>query len=136
MDHPSERDVPAGGPAHAPATGPRGLLASPFFRLLAINWLIGAFAAVLVLGGLLALDTAGLRGLILNSPEPWLPILVLLFGLMVTLCSAAMGAAIMALPSEEDGEPRGGHRARPRRAAGLLRPALVPARVPVRAPRR
>jgi hypothetical protein len=112
------------------ATEGQGLLASPFFRLLAINWLIGAFAAVLVLGGLLWLDTGGLRSLILNSPEPWLPIVVLLFGLMITLCSAAMGAAVMALPSEADGGNDRGLKARVAKdeLAGL---ALVP--VPARA---
>ena len=37
------------GPEAPEAKQARGLLHSPFFRLLAINWLIGAFAAVLVL---------------------------------------------------------------------------------------
>ena len=103
------------------------LLAQPFFRLLAINWLIGAFAAGLVLGGLLWLDTGGLRSLILASDQPWLPVAVLLAGLMITLCSAAMGAAIMALPSEPG--DHGGRRARGETQVAL-EPALVP--VPVR----
>ena len=104
----STADV-AGSAANVPGGG---VMSSPFFRLLAINWLIGAFAAVLVLCGLLWLDTGGLRSLILNSPEPWLPILVLLFGLMVTLCSAAMGAAVMALPSSDDEDRGKGQRLR------------------------
>lgn len=103
------------------------LLAQPFFRLLAINWLIGAFAAGLVLGGLMWLDTGGLRSLILASDQPWLPVAVLLAGLMITLCSAAMGAAIMALPSEPG--DHGGRRARGETQVAL-EPALVP--VPVR----
>ncbi|WP_306030261.1 hypothetical protein [Stappia sp. MMSF_3263] len=97
------------------------LLASPFFRLLAINWLIGAFVAVLVLGGLLWFDTGHLRSLMLASEQPWLPALVLLFGLMITLCSAAMGAAIMALPS---GDSRSGGGGRSRHSRPLA-PALV-----------
>lgn len=107
------------------------LLAQPFFRLLAINWLIGAFAAAIVLGGLLWLDTGGLRSLILASDQPWLPILVLLAGLMITLCSAAMGAAIMALPSEPGNDS--GCRMR-LKVKGVLEPALapVPAAVTVR----
>ncbi|WP_349360936.1 hypothetical protein [Stappia sp.] len=112
--------------------GARALWASPFFRLLAINWLIGAFASVLVLAGLLWFDTANLRSLIFNSSDPVLPIVVLLFGLMITLCSAAMGAAVMALGTESargDGGG-GGHGAR-RRMPLLGEPALVPA--PVRA---
>lgn len=103
------------------------LLAQPFFRLLAINWLIGAFAAAIVLGGLMWLDTGGLRSLIMASDQPWLPVVVLLAGLMITLCSAAMGAAIMALPSEPG--DHGGRRARSGTQIGL-EPALVP--VPVR----
>ena len=103
------------------------LMAQPFFRLLAINWLIGAFAAGLVLGGLMWLDTGGLRSLILASDQPWLPVAVLLAGLMITLCSAAMGAAIMALPSEPG--DHGGRRARGETQVAL-EPALVP--VPVR----
>jgi hypothetical protein len=101
---------------------PGEMFASPFFRLLAVNWLIGAFAAVLVLCGLLWLDTGGLRTLILNSPEPWLPVLVLLFGLMVTLCSAAMGAAVMLLPSSRDDGHGKGRRARD---AGICLPGLA-----------
>lgn len=113
----------------SPKTGPKTggisrLLAQPFFRLLAINWLIGAFAAAIVLGGLLWLDTGGLRSLIMASDQPWLPVVVLLAGLMITLCSAAMGAAIMALPSEP-GDDRG------RRARGGTQLALEPALVPV-----
>lgn len=103
------------------------LMAQPFFRLLAINWLIGAFAAGLLLGGLMWLDTGGLRSLILASDQPWLPVAVLLAGLMITLCSAAMGAAIMALPSEPG--DHGGRRARGETQVAL-EPALVP--VPVR----
>ena len=48
-----------------------------------INWLIGAFAAALVLGGLMWLDTGGLRSLILASDQPWLPVVVLLAWTMV-----------------------------------------------------
>lgn len=119
-----------------PSRRPSGisrLLAQPFFRLLAINWLIGAFAATIVLGGLLWLDTGGLRSLILASDQPWLPILVLLAGLMITLCSAAMGAAIMALPSEPGDDS--GRRMR-LDVKGALEPALAPMPVPVSVPAR
>jgi len=127
FDGPETRDRIDGA---ASLGGARGLWASPFFRLLAINWLIGAFASVLVLAGLLWFDTANLRSLIFNSSDPVLPIVVLLFGLMITLCSAAMGAAVMALGTESargDGGG-GGHGAR-RRVPSLVEPALVPAPV-------
>lgn len=106
------------------------LAASPFFRLLAINWLIGAFVAALVLGGLLWFDTGGLRSLVLSSDQPWLPILLLLAGLMITLCSAAMGAAIMALPVTDGGTGRSGRVVREAMPSLVARPAMVPVRVP------
>lgn len=110
-------------------SGVRGLWRLPLFRMLAINWLIGAFVSVMVLGGLLWFDTGNLRSLILNSREPLLPILVLLFGLMITLCSAAMGAAVMALPTARD-DDAGGARRRQWSLRGLMpRQALIPVRV-------
>jgi hypothetical protein len=131
------RDVTAGEAENTTPGGLRGLWASPFFRLLAINWLIGAFVSVMVLGGLMVFDTANLRSLILNAEDPILPMIVLLFGLMITLCSAAMGAAIMALPGEDRGDRggKGGLRARTDDGfAGLagLQPALQPVRVRAR----
>eukprot|EP00873_Tetraselmis_striata_P021495 jgi/Tetstr1/441759/TSEL_029980.t1 len=131
------RDAPADAAESTALGGLRGLWASPFFRLLAINWLIGAFVSVMVLGGLMVFDTANLRSLILNSEDPVLPMVVLLFGLMITLCSAAMGAAVMALPGEDRGDSGGTRGTRERiddGFAGLsgLRPALQPVRVRAR----
>ncbi|MXN64323.1 hypothetical protein GR183_05360 [Stappia sp. GBMRC 2046] len=105
--------------------GIRRLAREPLFRLLAINWAIGAFVAGLVTAGLLILDTAGLRTLLANSDDPVVPVAVLFCGLLITLTSAAMGAAIMTLPAKDDGERRG----RPR-ATG--QPVPVPALAPVR----
>jgi hypothetical protein len=75
----------------------------PLFRLLAINLAAGAAVATLMLGGLLALDPHGLRGLILADRSPGIAIGLLLFGLFITFGSAAMGAAIMALGRRDDG---------------------------------
>ncbi|GGE97504.1 hypothetical protein H1W37_08540 [Stappia taiwanensis] len=110
-------------------SGVRGLWRLPLFRMLAINWLIGAFVSVMVLGGLLWFDTGNLRSLILNSQEPLVPILVLLFGLMITLCSAAMGAAVMALPTAKDDDAGGSKRRQGSLRWLMPRQALVPARV-------
>ena len=82
----------------------------PLFRLLAINLAAGFALAVLLVGGLLALNPFGLRDLILADSSPGIALGLLLFGFVVTFGSSAMGSAIMALgkrQAEEDG-PRGG----------------------------
>lgn len=72
-------------------------LRQPLFRLLLINLAIGVAAAVLMLGGLLALNPGNLRDLIFADRDPAVAIGLLLFGLVVTLGSTAMGTAIMSL---------------------------------------
>jgi hypothetical protein len=69
----------------------------PFHRLLAINLVIGIGAAVLMVGGLLALNPGGLRHLILADRTPATAGLLLLFGFVVTFGSVAMGTAIMSI---------------------------------------
>jgi len=70
---------------------------SPLLRLLAINLAAGFAAALLMLGGLLALDPLNLRALVLADGTA---LALLLFGLTVTFGSAAMGSAVMMLGSE------------------------------------
>jgi hypothetical protein len=82
----------------------RSLLREPLFRLLAINLLIGVTAAALMLGGLLALNPAGLRDLITADSSPLTALGLLLFGFVVTFGSVAMGTAIMALGRSEGGD--------------------------------
>jgi hypothetical protein len=67
----------------------------PLFRLLAINLLIGVTAALLAVGGLLALDLYGLRTRILADAAPVAPMLLLTAGFVITFGSVAMGSAIM-----------------------------------------
>ncbi|TWB60338.1 hypothetical protein FBZ94_104563 [Bradyrhizobium sacchari] len=89
------------------------LLRVPLFRLLAINLAIGACAAVLLVGGLLWLNPAHLRELILADRTPGIALLLLLASFLITFCSAAMGSAIMAQGRQEDGGERsGGHGSR------------------------
>lgn len=76
------------------------LLRQPLIQLLAINLAAGASVAVLMLGGLLALNPAGLRDLILADRAGGAALAVLLFGFLITFGSAAMGTAIMALGAE------------------------------------
>jgi hypothetical protein len=78
----------------------------PLIRLLAINLLIGATIAALMLGGLLALNPGNLRGLILADRNGPAALLLLGFGFIVTFGSVAMGTAIMALgrkPQQNNG---------------------------------
>jgi len=74
---------------------------NPLFRLLFINGLIGVFVALLLLGGILMADVGSLGTLIMGSDDPVLPVVLLGVGLVITLGSATMGTAIMAIPSDD-----------------------------------
>lgn len=102
----------------------RALSRNPLFRLLALNWLAGFAVTVLLVGGLYATDAGGLWSLIMRSEMPAVPIAMLFCGFLVTFTSAAMGTAIMMMPSDRS-SGGGGRRMR------LRTPALVP--VPVEA---
>ncbi len=102
-----------------------GPLNQPLFRLLAINLAIGTAAAVLMLGGLLVLNPQDLRGLIAADRSPGVAIGLLLFGLLITFGSVAMGTAIM-LIGRDDTE----------RGAGKLLPVAARAVAPARGPAR
>jgi len=88
------------------------LLRSPLFRLLAINLAAGVSLAVLLVGGLLAINPGNLRHLIFADRSPGTALGLLLFGFIVTFGSTAMGTAIMAAgkPPPDAGGPRGGKR--------------------------
>ncbi len=94
------------------------LLRQPLIRLLAVNLAGGAGVAVLMLGGLLALNPGGLRDLIVADREPGAALVLLLAGFLITFGSAAMGSAIMALGA---GEPRGGRGGRWHRVRAVIR---------------
>ena len=79
------------------------LLRQPLLRLLLANLAFGSLAAVLLVSGMLALDSQGLRTLILADQSPALAIGLLLFGFVITLGSAVMGTAIMAIGKDEGG---------------------------------
>jgi hypothetical protein len=79
------------------------LLRQPLFRLLAVNLAIGVSAAALMLGGLLALNPHGLRDLIVADRSPLVALGLLLFGLIVTFGSVAMGSAVMMIGQGDSG---------------------------------
>ncbi|WP_245926662.1 hypothetical protein [Breoghania corrubedonensis] len=107
----------------------RTFFRNPLFRLLAINWLAGFVVTVLLVAGFYLTDIGGLWSLIMRSETPFVPIAMLFFGFLITFTSAAMGTAIMSMPS--DGSGGGGRRLR------IRAPELVPIRVKANAnPRR
>jgi hypothetical protein len=81
-------------------------LRQPLLRLLAINLAVGASTALLMVGGLVALNPFGLRDLVLADRSPATALGLLLFGFVVTFGSAAMGTAIMTL-TQGGGRRRG-----------------------------
>jgi hypothetical protein len=84
------------------------LLRQPLLRLLAINLAIGVGVAVLLLGGLMAINPGHLRDLIFADRSGVAATVLLLFGFVVTFGSAAMGSAIMALGKPKADNDRGG----------------------------
>src|SRR4051812_15792863 len=78
-------------------------------RLLAVNAAVGATLGLLMLGGLLTLDTSGLRHLIAADHSPLVPLTMLGCSLVITFGGAAMVTAIMGLGNTEaHRDPRGG----------------------------
>ncbi len=80
----------------------------PLLRLLAINLAIGVTAAIVMTGGLMWLNPGHLRDLIIADRGGAAAFILLLFGLVVTFGSVAMGTAIMTLGHERRREPGGG----------------------------
>jgi hypothetical protein len=97
----------------------------PFFRLLVVNGLAGLSVAALVLGGIFYTNIGNLRVLVQADSSPWVPVLMLAAGLVITLGSVVIGSAIMLLDGNNDiGKP------------GRKRPLFLsaePVPVPVRA---
>jgi len=86
---------------HMDTTSLRALLRHPLIRLLAVNLAAGAGAAVLLAGGLLALNPAHLRELMFADQAAPVVLALMLFGFVVTFGSAAMGSAIMMLGGKD-----------------------------------
>ena len=82
------------------------LIRQPLLRLLAINLAIGVSMAVLMVGGLLALNPLNLRHLIFADRDAAAALGLLLFGFLITFGSAAMGTAVMALGAPRESRRR------------------------------
>ncbi|WP_291298016.1 hypothetical protein [Elioraea sp.] len=99
----------------------------PHVAFLLSHAAIGVTTGMLFVAALLALDVAGLRGLMLRSADGSIALGLLLLGTSITFGSAAMGAAIMGLGARPpaDAPPR----PRPARVPGpVTMPLLVRAR--------
>ena len=121
--------------AFAGGIGPQG--PSPLLKLLAINGLIGVAVATGLFALVLITDTAHLRTLVMSSSEPWLPLILLYAGFLITMCSVVMGTAVMLLPEKDDDDdgPGGGSRLEVLKLPDLI-PRLRPAPVRVEVPHR
>ncbi|TYC66856.1 hypothetical protein FMN63_12080 [Stappia sp. BW2] len=103
----------------------------PLFRLLAVNGLAGTAIAGLVLGGIFLGNIGNLRVLVMSAEDPVLPVIMLAFGLFITLGSVVMGSAIMLLgQGGQNGNGKGGgaRRRPPVLFTGQLKPVPVPAK--------
>jgi hypothetical protein len=70
-------------------------------RVMLLPGIAGAVAGMVAVAGLLLADIAHLRTLIAATGEPWVPVMMLIVGFVVTFASIAMGASIIALGEEE-----------------------------------
>ncbi|MCC2111856.1 MAG: hypothetical protein KDJ16_07475 [Hyphomicrobiales bacterium] len=86
----------------------RGFLLLPLIRLLAANMAAGIVAAVTAVTALITFDVAGMGTLIGAAEDPVLPVVLLIFGFIVTLAGVAMATAVMSLPYDR-GEPDDDH---------------------------
>ena len=79
----------------------------PLLRFLALHLAIGASVAVLVVTALILTDAHALGRLIMEDRDPIVAIAMLMIGFVITIGSAAMGAAIMGLPYDQGDRPKG-----------------------------
>ncbi|SMP18290.1 hypothetical protein SAMN06265374_1894 [Roseibium denhamense] len=102
-------------------------------RLLVVNGMTGTFISVFVTSAVLYMNIGNLGYLISTADDPVLPVLMLGFGLFVTLGSVVIGSAIMLVGEKEDDAGSGpGLKQRLTPQNLQLEPVLVPARAPER----
>lgn len=81
----------------------RALMKRPLIRLFVVNGAFGASLGVAFVLAALALDMRGLRTLIAGSDQAFVALALLTVSLSATFAGAAIGTAVMMLPSDEDG---------------------------------
>jgi hypothetical protein len=84
---------------HEPVT-PDPQLMPPLLRFLGLNLALGAAIGVAVVSSILLTNLAGLRGLIIEAQNPFIPLLLLYSFNIITFSSVTMGIGIMTMPLE------------------------------------
>lgn len=80
----------------------------PLFRLLLINGMIGLAIAATVFAGIFYANIGNLRVLVGGAENPFVPIVMLAAGLIITLVSVVTGSAIMLVgASDQKGGGKG-----------------------------
>ena len=82
--------------------GGAAIIMPKLLKLLAINLAIGVFVGLSFMAVLIYTDMAGLGTLIWQSSNPALALFLLGAGMSITFGSAAMGAAVMMLPYDDE----------------------------------
>lgn len=80
----------------------RALMQKPLIRLFVVNGAFGALLGLAFVLAALALDMRGLRTLVAGSEHAFLALALLTVSLSATFAGAAIGTAVMMLPSDED----------------------------------
>lgn len=80
---------------------------NPLFHLLLVNGLAGAGLGLVFVAGVLVLDLASLRTLLMQTGEWAVGLSLLVIGSVSTFASVAMGGAIMLVPSDRTKTPPG-----------------------------
>lgn len=99
----------------------------PLMTLLAINGIAGALLGLAFVAGVLLLDIAHIRSMLMRSGEWLVPVALLSMGSVVTFASVAMGGAIMMMPKDDD---------KGRSPGSGLKAELVPVRLFAKSARR
>lgn len=69
--------------------------APPLVRFILVHTAIGAMAGVAGVAAVVSADALGVGRLIASTSNPWVPVLLLLNGFMVTFGGLSAGAALM-----------------------------------------
>lgn len=83
-------------------TGPQRL--PPLLRFLGLHLALGAAIGIAVVSLILLSNLAGLKRLIVDAQDPFVPLLLLYSFNVITFSSVTMGIGIMTLPLEKAGE--------------------------------
>ncbi|MFA5898522.1 MAG: hypothetical protein WC829_05355 [Hyphomicrobium sp.] len=73
----------------------------PLLRFLGLHLILGSAIGIAFASLLILLDVSGLRGLLIETQEPFVPLLLLYSFNVITFSSVIMGIGIMIVPSDE-----------------------------------